>query len=94
MTPFDQAMPSRYSPATRVHYHSSSVGPQEVVDEGPRGLVKRASVVRRCIYEKDRTRRSTKSGCLQTILPEFGVRVKRTYWAGKYCQSWEQKAAM
>jgi len=44
------------------------VEPREVVDEGPPRLAKGASTSLCCMYEENTYRRSTKDGCLQTIL--------------------------
>src|SRR5262249_13556144 len=70
------------------------VEPQQVVDRSPRGKAFEASIWLSCIYEKKRYKHSTKDGCLQTILPKCGVHVKRASRARKYCQSWQEKAAI
>src|SRR5437762_12376326 len=72
----------------------SWVQPHYLVEEGPPDLVERASTWLPCMYEKNTYRSHRKDGCLQTILPECGMPVKRAKRAGKYCQSWNEAATL
>src|SRR5437773_11250525 len=70
------------------------VQPHYLVEEGPPDLVERASTWLPCMYEKNTYRSHRKDGCLQTILPECAMPVKRAKRAGKYCQSWNEAATL
>ena len=70
------------------------VQPRYLVEEGSPDLVEQASTWLPCMYEKNTYRSHRKDGCLQTILPEYGMHVKRAKRAGKYGKSWNEAATL
>src|SRR5437588_4673782 len=91
---YTQSDTFRYEPFPFLKLHVGMVQPRYLVEEGPLDLVEQASTWLPCMYEKNTYRSHRKDGCLQTILPECGMHVKRAKRAGKYCKSWNEAATL
>jgi hypothetical protein len=68
------------------------VQPLYLVDKGPCELVEQTSKRLSCIDEENQYRSRRKDGRQITILPLFGVRVKRANRAREYCNPPKQSA--
>jgi len=78
-------------PPLSLHFEGL-VQPLYVVDKGPSNLVEQASKRLSCIYEENTYRSRRKDGRQITILPLFGVRVKRADRAREHSNSSKQSA--